>query len=190
MFKLFDQTLHDHQDHRHGHEHGFGAIGRHGGGPFRGPFGGRGRHGGGWSGRTRRGEAKFSVLEILAQAPQHGYEIIRAIEEKRGSRPSPGSIYPTLQMLEEGGFVTGVEHEGKRVYTITASGQELLANRTTDGEGDDDANDVRRQVQASAMKFGAALVGARDSDDATLMKIREIIDRARREIYAILASDE
>jgi len=93
-------------------------------------------------------------------------------------------------MLEEGGFVTGVEHEGKRVYTITASGQELLANRTTDGEGDDDANDVRRQVQASAMKFGAALVGARDSDDATLTKIREIIDRARREIYAILASDE
>ena len=84
-----------------------------------GPFGGRGRHGGGAFGRTRRGEAKFFVLEILAQAPQHGYEIIRAIEEKRGFRPSPGSIYPTLQMLEEGGFVTGVVHEGKRVYTIT-----------------------------------------------------------------------
>ena len=191
MFKSIYKNPHGHQDHGHGHEHGFGAIRRHGGGPFRGPFGGRGRHGGGWSGRTRRGEAKFLVLEILAQAPQHGYEIIRAIEEKRGFRPSPGSIYPTLQMLEEGGFVTGVEHDGKRVYTITASGQELLANRTTDGQGDDDeANDVRRQVKASAMKLGAALVGARDSDDATLTKIREIIDRARREIYAILASDE
>lgn len=115
MFTLLHQAVHERHGYGRHHAHGFGAFMRQGGGPF----GGRGRHGGGAFGRTRRGEAKFFVLEILAQAPQHGYEIIRAIEEKRGFRPSPGSIYPTLQMLEEGGFVIGVEHEGKRVYTIT-----------------------------------------------------------------------
>lgn len=161
---------------------------RHGGGPF----GGRGRFGGGgWGPRTRRGEAKFLVLEILAEGPQHGYEIIRAIEEKRGFRPSAGSIYPTLQMLEEGGFATGADQDGKRVYTISDAGRELLANRTADAGSDDvEGDDLRRQVKASAMKLGAALVGARDSDDATLTKIRDIIDKARREVYAILASDE
>jgi DNA-binding PadR family transcriptional regulator len=187
MFKQFHKhiqmTTHDH-DHP-GHSHG--RFMRHGGGPF----GGRGRFGAGWGGRARRGETKFLVLEVLAEGPRHGYEIIGAIEEKRGFRPSPGSIYPTLQMLEEGGFVTGAEQDGKRVYTIAAAGTELLANRTTDsGSDDEDGDDVRRQVKASAMKLGAALVGARDSDEATLVKIRGIVDRARREVYAILAADE
>ena len=172
----------------HGHDHpGHGRHMRHGGGPF----GGRGRFGANWGGRARRGEAKFLVLEVLAEGPRHGYEIIGAIEEKRGLRPSPGSIYPTLQMLEEGGFVTGADQDGKRVYTITAAGTELLANRTTDSSSDsEDGDDVRRQVKASAMKLGAALVGARDSNEETLVKICEIVDRARREIYAVLAADE
>lgn len=185
MIKHFHKQIHTTM---HGHDHpGHGRFMRHGGGPF----GGRGRFGAGWGGRARRGEAKFLVLEVLAEGPRHGYEIIGAIEEQRGFRPSPGSIYPTLQILEEGGFVTGAEQDGKRVYTITATGTELLANRTTDsGSGDQAGDDVRRQVKASAMKLGAALVGARDSDEATLVKIREIVDRARREIYAILAADE
>ena len=86
MFKHFHAEFHQ----RHsGHDHGpgFGAFMRHGGGPF-----GRGRFGGGWGPRARRGEAKFLVLEILTEGPRHGYEIIGAIEAKRGFRPSPGSI--------------------------------------------------------------------------------------------------
>ncbi len=148
----------------------------------------RGGFGRGWGGRTRRGDMKFLVLETLAEGPRHGYELIGAIEQRRGFRPSPGSIYPTLQMLEDGGFVSSTEVDGKRVYTISESGRALLADRAP--EADDDGPDGHHRLKESAMKLGAAVMGARGSDEATLERIREILDRARREIYAILASDE
>ncbi len=150
----------------------------------RGGFGGGGR----WGGRGRRGDSKYLVLETLASGPRHGYEIIGIIEEKRGFRPSPGSIYPTLQMLEDGGFIEGRDTEGKRVYTITESGRAMLAER---GETPDDEHledDPRHAVKSAAMKLGAAVMSARDGDAATLAEIGAILDRARKEIYAILAS--
>jgi len=150
---------------------------------------------GGWrAGRIRpmrRGDVKFVVLEVLADGPKHGYEVISAIEERRNVRPSAGSIYPTLQMLEDGGFVTSAEVDGKRVYTITDSGRALLANRAAEeDEDEDDAPDGRHRLRESAMKLASAVMSARGSDDAVIDRIREILDRARKEIYTILASDE
>ncbi len=150
-------------------------------------FMGRG-FGGRWSGRARRGDSKFLVLETLVSGPRHGYEIIGLIEEKRGFRPSPGSIYPTLQMLEDGGFVEGRDTDGKRVYTLTEAGRKLLSERGETHEGDSLDDDPRRNVKASALKLGAAVMSARDSDAAVLERIAEILDRARKEIYALLAS--
>jgi len=169
---------------RHGHHHH--GRGRWGAGAWGGNWGA------GWGGRARRGDVKFLVLELLVDGPKHGYEIIRGIEERRGVRPSAGSVYPTLQMLEDGGFVTAEQVDGKRVYTISDSGREMLANRSVEAEGGDegDAPDARHRLKEAAMKLGAAVIGARGSDDATIDKIREILDRARKEIYAILASDE
>jgi DNA-binding PadR family transcriptional regulator len=165
-----------------------GRHGRHRPGP--GGFGWQG-FGARWGGRTRRGDMKYLVLETLTDGPRHGYEIILAIEEKRGFRPSPGSVYPTLQMLEDGGFVHASEIDGKRVYTITDAGRELLANRAPDADDDDeDDHAVRHRVKESAMKLGAAVMSARGSDHATLERIREILDRARREVYTLLASDD
>jgi DNA-binding PadR family transcriptional regulator len=149
-----------------------------------------------WSGRRRRGNVKFVVLELLAEGPKHGYEIIRLLEERGGIRPSAGSVYPTLQMLEEGGFVTSEQVEGKRVYTITASGSELLAGRATDAKGagaheaDEDFDDSRRRLKQAAFKLGAAVMSARGADEATTEKIRAILDDARKAVYAVLASDE
>ena len=81
--------------------------------------------------RMRRGDMKYLILDVLKDGPRHGYEVISELENRfRGYRPSPGSIYPTLQMLEEGGFVTGQEVEGKKVYTITESGLKFLAERS------------------------------------------------------------
>jgi len=168
-----------------------GRHGRHRHGPGPGGFGWQG-FGGRWGGRTRRGDMKYLVLETLADGPRHGYEIILAIEEKRGFRPSPGSIYPTLQMLEDGGFVSSAEVDGKRVYTITDAGRALLANRAPDADDDeeDDEHAMRHRLKESAVKLGAAVMSARGSDQATLERIREILDKARREIYTLLASDE
>ena len=74
-----------------------------------------------------RGDVKFALLELLQERPMHGYEMMKALEEKSGGfySPSAGSIYPTLQMLEDRGFVTSNDVEGKKVYTITDEGRAL-----------------------------------------------------------------
>src|SRR6266851_9206197 len=143
-----------HHGHHHGRHHGHGPFGQNRWGkgwtpPWlqeewrgpqffgmhkgRGPFGHGGPFGsGGEGGRFfGRGDIKFVLLELLQERPMHGYEMMKALEEKTGGfyTPSPGSIYPTLQMLEDRGFVTSVEVEGKKVYSITDAGRASLAER-------------------------------------------------------------
>ena len=82
--------------------------------------------------RAERGEVRYLVLEAIAEHARHGYEIIQHIEQRAGGsyRPSPGVVYPTLQMLEELGHARVVEEEGRKAYAITDAGrQELDANR-------------------------------------------------------------
>ena len=180
------------------HEHSGRAWFRHGHGRgFRGVWGlGYNKEWGGWrAGRIRpirRGDVKFVVLEVLTEGPKHGYEVISAIEERRNIRPSAGSIYPTLQMLEDGGFVKSAEVDGKRVYSITDSGRELLANRAAEADEveEDDAPDAQHRLRESAMKLARAVMSSRGSDDPTVDRIREVLDRARKDVYTILASDE
>ncbi|MEO8969967.1 MAG: PadR family transcriptional regulator [Ktedonobacteraceae bacterium] len=99
----------------------------------RGPFGHGGPFGPGGDGPRffGRGDMKFALLALLQERPMHGYEMIKALEEKSGGfyTPSPGSIYPTLQLLEDRGLVTVNEVEGKKVYSITDAGQALLSER-------------------------------------------------------------
>ena len=179
------------------HEHSGRAWFRHGHGRgFRGVWGlvynkEWGGWRAGWIQPMRRGEVKFVVLEVLADGPKHGYEIITAIEERRNIRPSAGSIYPTLQMLEDGGFVTSADVDGKKVYTITDAGMKLLANRGAEAEaGADSDRDPHDRLKESAAKLGAAVMNVRSSDDKTIERVREVLDKARKEIYTILASDE
>src|SRR5690242_16446758 len=75
--------------------------------------------------RAERGGVRFLVLEAIAQQPRHGYEIIQHIEQRAGGsyRPSPGVIYPTLQMLEELQHARVVDQDGRKVYAITDAGK-------------------------------------------------------------------
>jgi DNA-binding PadR family transcriptional regulator len=82
--------------------------------------------------RAERGGVKYLILDAVADAPRHGYEIMQVIEERsKGSyRPSPGVVYPTLQLLDETGLLSATEKEGRKVYAITDAGRaELEANR-------------------------------------------------------------
>src|ERR1700727_793484 len=90
-------------------------------------------------GRARRGDMKYLILEVLAEGPRHGYDIITELENKSNGRyrPSPGSVYPTLTLLEESGFITGATADGKRVFTITDTGRELLTKKPADTTSDD-----------------------------------------------------
>src|SRR5580698_2249602 len=124
---------------RHADEGQWAAGRRHRGGRF-GGFGGR--HGGGfgrdpedWM-RARRmlaqGDLRLVALALIAEAPRHGYEIIKLLEEKTADwySPSPGIVYPTLTFLEEAGYVTASTEGSKKLYTITEEGSAYLkANR-------------------------------------------------------------
>jgi DNA-binding PadR family transcriptional regulator len=98
-------------------------------------FGGRDRHHGG--GRRRvfdHGDLRFILLSMIAAKPAHGYDLIKALEERMGGgySPSPGAIYPTLTMLEEQGFARITAEDGKKLYQATAEGEAFLkANQTS-----------------------------------------------------------
>src|SRR4249919_1877467 len=91
------------------------------------------RHGRGGP-RARRGDIRAAVLALLAERPMHGYEMIKELEERTKGAwvPSAGSIYPTLQLLEDEGLVAGEESDGKRRFTLTEAG----AKANDEREGD------------------------------------------------------
>jgi DNA-binding PadR family transcriptional regulator len=129
--------MHGHHGH---HEHCESHHGRWAAGRRRGRFGGfGGRHGGGFGGeggedlmRVRRmlaqGDLRLVALALIAEAPRHGYEIIKLLEEKTADwySPSPGIVYPTLTYLEEAGYVTASTEGAKKLYTITDEGRAYL----------------------------------------------------------------
>lgn len=107
----------------HGRRHARGGFG-FGGHHWRGGFGWR-------AGRFfDQGDLRFVLLHLISEKPRHGYELIKAIEEKFGGMysPSPGVIYPTLTLLEELGYVRSETGGGtKRLYSITDEGSAFLA---------------------------------------------------------------
>ena len=112
---------------RHAHGH-FGGERRHRHGDM--------HHGRRGSGRRRffdHGDLRLVILQLIAEKPRHGYEAMKAIEEKLGGAysPSPGVVYPTLALLEELGYVTLTDAEGsKKLYTVTPEGTaHLQTNR-------------------------------------------------------------
>ncbi|HEY0319179.1 MAG TPA: PadR family transcriptional regulator [Solirubrobacterales bacterium] len=153
---------------------------------------GRGRGGP----RARRGDVRAAVLALLAERPMHGYEMIREIEERTQGAwvPSAGSIYPTLQMLEDEGLIRGEEIEGKRRFTLTEAGaaeQKEKAGEVTPWdavradaapEQIDLGDSLRKLNHAIGQVFHAA-------DHEQQKRVRELLDETRRKIYAILAEE-
>ncbi|HEY2594190.1 MAG TPA: PadR family transcriptional regulator [Chloroflexota bacterium] len=145
-----------------------------------------------------RGDLKVVILELLKDQPRHGYDIIRALEDRmRGRyRPSPGSVYPTLQMLEDLGYVSSVQQEGKKVYTITDEGRRYLSEQQPtvddirsrisagwDAAQRPEVSDLMHEVQQLAR---ALFRGGTSSlhEPERLRRLREIVSRARAEVEA------
>jgi DNA-binding PadR family transcriptional regulator len=148
---------------------------------------------------------KFVLLELVQERPMHGYEMIKALEEKTGGfySPSPGSIYPTLQMLEDGGLVTSAEVEGKKVYTITDAGKAALSERQSTQEGfagppwmrghgrgghgpkQPEMQALRSEVAETARLLAiAGRVALKDPEK--LGRLRGIIERTRSDLNALI----
>jgi DNA-binding PadR family transcriptional regulator len=182
---------HEHEHHEHeGHLRGHAMRGPWGHGPGRGHLGDRGGWGGGR--RMRRGDIRRAILLALREEPAHGYEVMRRLEEMSGGlwRPSPGSVYPHLQMLEDEGLVRSEEKDGSRTYQLTDSGRTEADAETRlpweHGEGEDVIR-VLRESMGQLFLAAKQLSGA--GDQAHVERGVEIIRKARQEIYRILAED-
>jgi DNA-binding PadR family transcriptional regulator len=149
--------------------------------------------------RFGRGDIKFVILDLLRDHPSHGYEIIRALEDRFGGwyTPSAGTVYPTLQMLEEMGYVTSKQTEGKKVYTITAKGLQFLEERkgrmsdvrermsglwdrkAASREMHDMVDDIKDMLKMMKRR-------RRNITPEKLQQIRGILERTQREIEDVL----
>ena len=180
---------------------GFGP-GRFGPGGF-GPGGfgpggfGRGFGPGGPRGRRGRGNVRAAVLLLLAEEPRHGYAIMTELAERSGGlwKPSPGSVYPVLQQLQDEGLVSMNEDEGRRVFSLTDSGRSYVADHAGElGEPwqvaeHGPAERVRSIMYASGALAVAVEQVARLSDDGQAATAVAILDEARRAMYRLLAGD-
>jgi DNA-binding PadR family transcriptional regulator len=146
----------------------------------------------------QKGDLKYVILELIKDTPRHGYDIIRELEEESHGiyKPSPGVIYPTLQMLEEMGYASSTEQEGKRVYAITEGGREFLVKKKNISDG------VKSQMKRrwSFKNIGRMMMvmkeyhalegllgrGIRGQDAEKMQRIRDILVQAYDDIESIL----
>lgn len=147
-------------------------------------------------GRMRRGEIRFALLAALGEEPAHGYEIMQRLEDKSAGawRPSPGSVYPTLQMLEDEGLVRSTERDGKRVFELTEAGRAELTRRTDEAGGppwaSERASAPYGQLREAVMQVMAATRQiAHTGSEAQMTRAIEIVRNARKQLYGILAED-
>jgi DNA-binding PadR family transcriptional regulator len=161
-------------------------------------WGGPGRGWGGFESRRRasRGDVRAAILALLAEAPMHGYQIIQELTERTQGAwsPSPGSVYPALQLLQDEGLVSAAETDGKRVFTLTESGRAQAAER-----GDDPApweaaargsRDVGPLVEAVMQLAAAARQVGATAGREQIESAVQILGAARRDLYRILAGDD
>lgn len=156
-----------------------------GGGPRRPGFRGRG-------GRARRGDVRVAVLALLADRPMHGYEIIQELDARTGGvwKPSPGSVYPTLALLEDEALVVSSTVEGKKRFALTDAGREL-AEKSGESPWDEmvrDADPSQVQLREGVM---SVMVAARQiaaiGTDEQKAKAVELVTELRRALYLLLA---
>jgi DNA-binding PadR family transcriptional regulator len=146
------------------------------------------------SGRMRRGDVRTALLIALLDGPGHGYELIQALESKTGGRwrPSPGSVYPSLQLLADEGLVTAHDRDGKRIFELTDEGRASATERVeTDGypwdamdRGRGDQGGLRADVRD--VHHAARVVGLTGTPEI-IERARAILTQTRKDLYQLLA---
>jgi DNA-binding PadR family transcriptional regulator len=143
---------------------------------------------------VRRGDVRPLILAALEQKPMHGYQVIQELEALSGGRwrPSAGSVYPTLQQLEDEGLVRSEEIDGRRTYSLTDEGRAAVAaapdtrGRWDEAAGGRDATDVR----GLAMQLvGAVMQVNKMGSPRARREASDILIDARRQMYRLLAED-
>lgn len=156
----------------------------------------------GWGRFFGVGELRLALLSLLEDSPKHGYELMRKLEERSGGvyRASAGSIYPTLQQLEDEGLVVSEPSEGKRVYRLTAAGAKELerekgtvrkiwrrAEHVSEwGSWVPETAMIAKPIGRLFRAARRAVAGAEETE--RIVQVREILERACREIESLDAA--
>jgi DNA-binding PadR family transcriptional regulator len=186
-------TGHGHCRHRH---RGFGPGGGYGGFPF-GGYGGGGR-GRGRGRKARRGDIRTAALLLLAEEPRNGYQIMQEVEERSDGvwRPSPGSVYPALQQLEDEGLIRSEEIDGRKLFRLTDAGQAQLKDRGDDaptpweqmsGDVSDQVSELAKLAREVAFAFAQVM---RTGSEAQMAEARTVLAATRRDLYRILGDGD
>jgi DNA-binding PadR family transcriptional regulator len=138
---------------------------------------------------------RAAALALLAERPMHGYEMIQELEERTGGvwRPSPGAVYPALQLLEDQGLVRADADTGKRQFELTVTGREEAAKSGDRKPWDD----VTAGIEPTQLKLGSAIkpivIAIRQvleaGTEAQQQAAVDVLNESRRRLYAILAED-
>ncbi|MCC4908598.1 PadR family transcriptional regulator [Microbacterium sp. cx-55] len=147
--------------------------------------------------RMQRGDVRAAVLSLLAEQPMHGYQIIREIGERSGGtwKPSAGSVYPTLQLLADEALITADESNGRKTYSLTEAGR-LEAEAATESPAPwetsssrDSSGRLTALPKAGVELAQAAAQVGRSGNAEQVQQAVDVLDDARRKLYAILAQD-
>jgi DNA-binding PadR family transcriptional regulator len=192
--------MRDFRDTHEGRGHGFEGRGRGFGFGWRGAFPphGHGPHGHGRGrGRTRgrRGNVRAAILALLTERPMHGYEMIKEIDTRTGGvwSPSPGSVYPTLQLLEDEGLITSEESGGRKRFTLTEAGQPEATTAAADAPW----NEFSEETVSSGQDTKDAVFGIMNAlrqigfegTPEQWQRAVAVLNETKRKLYAILADD-
>ncbi len=148
--------------------------------------------------RVRRGDVRVAILDVLSSQPMNGYQLIQQIAERSNGqwKPSPGSVYPTLQQLEDEGLVRSVQADGRKAVELTDAGRRYVETNTDEiaatweafgDQGDDDTADLRGTIsQVAAAVWQVAVSGTpRQQEQA-----KAVLADTRRQLYGLLADGD
>ena len=148
--------------------------------------------------RTGQGDVRAAILALLSERPMHGYQIIQEIGERTGGlwRPSPGSVYPALQQLEDEGLVAIEKAEGRKVARLTEAGSAHVEERRDELTGvweaamggvDEEMLEVRR---LAGQLFGTAMHVAGEGTERQVAEAQKVLADAKRRLYGILSRED
>ena len=180
------------------------------GGRSRGPGGGPGGGGGPFGGfpwsffkggggrRARRGDIRAGILALLAEQPRNGYQIMQQLEQRSGGawRPSPGSIYPALQQLEDEGLVRAETAGSGRTFHLTDAGRAYVHAHKDETSApweafgqENTGDDVQDLMHGMKQVMGAVVQVSQAGSPAQIAQAKHILAEARRGLYGLLAED-
>ncbi|WP_248962740.1 PadR family transcriptional regulator [Sphaerisporangium perillae] len=152
-------------------------------------------HGPHFAPRVRRGEVRAALLSLLNEGSRNGYQMIQEIQHRSHGvwRPSPGSVYPALQQLEDEGLVTGEESGGSRTYALTDQGRRYVTTRSLGDPWSEVARTLPEDMMELRMLWGQLSEAfgqlTQVANPRQVAAARKLLKNTRRSVFAILADD-